>query len=110
MDNFQVRKHYEPPRLIKQGKLARVTALDSDFISIVQTTSDLRLKQDVRPIGFTAHGLPYYSFRYIGRPGVYEGVMAQEVLSVVPDAVVLGDDGYLRVNYEMLGVPFRRVH
>jgi hypothetical protein len=110
MEKIQHRKHYEAPRLIKRNKLAIITADDSGLISVIPTVSDLRLKQGIRQIGFTAHGLPYYSFRYLGQPGVYEGVMAQEVLAVVPDAVVLGEDGYLRVNYEMLGVPFRRIH
>ncbi len=109
MDNFQVRKLYVAPQLIKREVLSRITAFDT-FISIdTSTVSDVRLKRDVRQIGFTAHDLPYYSFRYLDRPGVYEGVMAQDVLGVMPDAVLLGDDGYLRVNYEKLGVPFRRI-
>jgi len=33
--------------------------------------------------------------------------MAQEVGLVRPDAVERGDDGYLRVHYEMLGLRFR---
>jgi hypothetical protein len=110
MEIAKVRKFYVAPRLINQGKLARVTALDSDLISVVQAESDMRLKQDIRQIGFTAHGVPYYRFRYIDRPGVFEGVMAQDVLGVMPDAVLLGDDGYLRVSYDTLGVPFRQVH
>ena len=33
--------------------------------------------------------------------------MAQEVQAVRPDAVVRGQDGYLRVFYEKLGVKFQ---
>jgi hypothetical protein len=33
--------------------------------------------------------------------------MAQEVALIQPKAVVHGFDGYLRVNYGLLGVPFR---
>jgi hypothetical protein len=33
--------------------------------------------------------------------------MAQEVQSVVPDAVVRGRDGYLQVFYEKLGLEFQ---
>ena len=72
--------------------------------------SDLRLKTDVRRIGTAAHGLPLYSFRYIGETGLYEGVMAQDVLGVMPEAVSVAEDGYYRVDYEMLGIPFRRLH
>jgi len=35
---------------------------------------------------------------------VYVGVMAQEVQSVRPEAVMRGHDGYLWVNYDMLGL------
>ncbi len=35
---------------------------------------------------------------------MYVGVMAQEVAEKVPSAVVTGADGYLRVNYQQLGL------
>ena len=35
------------------------------------------------------------------------GVMAQEVQTVVPEAVVWGRDGYLRVFYDKLGLEFQ---
>jgi hypothetical protein len=38
---------------------------------------------------------------------MYVGVMAQEVQSVMPEAVVRGRDGYLRVHYERLGLKFQ---
>jgi hypothetical protein len=71
--------------------------------------SDLRLKTDVRQVGTTAHDLPLYTFRYIGKDGQYEGVMAQDVLKVMPLAVSVGEDGYYRVNYDMLGIPVANV-
>jgi hypothetical protein len=71
--------------------------------------SDLRLKEDVRCIGITVFGLPLYHFKYLGRPETYEGVMAHEVLQVMPGAVSLGADGYHRVNYSALGTSMRRV-
>jgi hypothetical protein len=37
----------------------------------------------------------------------YVGVMAQEVAQVAPEAVMRGRDGYLRVNYDKLGVKFQ---
>jgi hypothetical protein len=74
-----------------------------------QQGSDLRLKQDVRCVGTTVFGLPLYHFKYIGKPETYEGVMAHEVLQVMPDAVSRGEDGYYRVNYSALGTSMRRV-
>lgn len=71
--------------------------------------SDVRLKEDVRCIGTTVFGLPLYQFKYIGAPETYEGVMAQDVLQVMPSAVSRGADGYYRVNYGALGTSMRRV-
>ena len=71
--------------------------------------SDVRLKEDVRCIGTTVFGLPLYHFKYLGRPETYEGVMAHEVLQVMPGAVSLAADGYYRVNYGALGTSMRRV-
>jgi hypothetical protein len=71
--------------------------------------SDIRLKTDIERIGTAAHGLPLYAFSYIGEPGRYEGVMAQDVLPVMPEAVSTGADGFYRVDYAMLGIPFRRL-
>ena len=43
------------------------------------------------------------------RPKHYEGVMAQDVLQVMPGAVSLGADGYYRVNYGALGTSMRQL-
>ena len=43
-------------------------------------------------------------FSYNGGAKAYVGVMAQEVQQVMPEAVTRGSDGYLRVNYEKLGL------
>jgi hypothetical protein len=77
--------------------------------SIGDDTSDLRLKEDVQRVGTTEFGLPLYHFKYLGRPETYEGVMAHEVLQVMPDAVSRGEDGYYRVNYSALGTSMRQV-
>src|SRR5215471_12454930 len=52
-----------------------------------QPVSDIRLKTDITRIGTGAHGLPIYTFRYVGESELYEGVMAQDVLPVMPTAV-----------------------
>jgi hypothetical protein len=66
--------------------------------------SDIRLKHDVVLIGHLENGLGFYRFAYNGSEKAYVGVMAQEVQSVEPDAVVVGRDGYLRVFYDKLGL------
>jgi hypothetical protein len=72
--------------------------------------SDVRLKDRIVPIGSTLHGLPLYRFHYRGADEAYCGVMAQDVLEVMPQAVTVGSDGFYRVNYAMLGIKMRRVH
>jgi hypothetical protein len=62
--------------------------------------SDARAKRNIERIGMF-RGFPAYRYEYLdGTPSV--GVLAQEVLVTRPDAVTLGDDGFLRVNYGAL--------
>jgi Chaperone of endosialidase len=70
------------------------------------TSSDIRLKHDITLLGHLDNGLGFYRFVYNGGSESYVGVMAQEVRAVVPDAVVRGEDGYLKVNYNRLGIMF----
>jgi polysaccharide export outer membrane protein len=66
--------------------------------------SDIRLKHDIVLLGRLANGLGFYRFSYNGSDKIYVGVMAQEVEAVMPQAVVRGRDGYLRVYYGQLGL------
>lgn len=66
--------------------------------------SDIRLKQDISPLGRTDNGLGLYRYRYNWSEQLYVGVMAQEVEKVVPAAVTKGPDGFMRVNYDSIGL------
>jgi hypothetical protein len=68
--------------------------------------SDIRLKHDIVRLGELDNGLGFYRFSYNGSDKAYVGVMAQEVQTVMPEAVTRGRDGYLRVYYDRVGVPF----
>ena len=68
--------------------------------------SDIRSKHDIALIGRLDNGLGFYRFSYNGSNKAYVGVMAQEVQTVMPSAVVRGPDGYLRVFYDKLGLKF----
>ncbi|MEM6371351.1 MAG: tail fiber domain-containing protein [Pseudomonadota bacterium] len=72
-------------------------------------TSDVQLKTDITRVGTTVHGLPLYQFRYIGGDQMFEGVMAQDVAKVMPEAVVPFAYGFSSVNYERLGITMRAV-
>jgi Protein of unknown function (DUF3300)/Chaperone of endosialidase len=66
--------------------------------------SDVRLKHDITLLGHLDNGLGFYRFSYNGSDKAYVGVIAQEVQTVVPEAVVRGSDGYWKVLYGRLGV------
>ena len=69
--------------------------------------SDMMLKHDISLLGHLDNGLGFYRFTYNGGDKAYVGVMAQEVETVMPAAVLRGSDGYLRVFYDKLGLKFQ---
>jgi hypothetical protein len=69
--------------------------------------SDMMLKHDISLLGHLDNGLGFYRFSYNGSDKAYVGVMAQEVQTVMPTAVLRGSDGYLRVFYDKLGLKFQ---
>ena len=69
-------------------------------------SSDIRLKEDIKLIGKSPSDINIYEFKYIGKEGVYEGVMAQEV----PWATSVDDNGYLLVDYSKVDVEFKKLH
>ena len=72
--------------------------------------SDRRTKENIARIGSHPLGMGLYLFDY--KPQYREqcgsgrqfGVMADEVEAIVPEAVSMGEDGFKRVDYGMLGV------
>ena len=66
--------------------------------------SDITLKHDIALLGRLDNGLGFYRFSYNGSNRAYVGVMAQEVQAIAPEAVTRGQDGYLRVYYDRLGI------
>lgn len=62
--------------------------------------SDVRLKEDIRPVGKLKDGQNVYSYRYKGLPQTHVGLLAQEVEEKRPEAVSTHPSGYKMVNYE----------
>jgi hypothetical protein len=70
--------------------------------------SDIRTKENIKAIGWLPNGLPVYEYEY--KPewkneaghGKFIGVMAQEVETIVPEAIITRPDGYKMVNYGAL--------
>jgi len=73
--------------------------------ALTAITSDIRLKDDIKLVGKSPSGIKIYNFKYKGDDKKYQGVMAHQV----PEASFVGDDGYLKVNYNKLDVEFKEV-
>ncbi len=70
-------------------------------------TSDVRLKKDICYID-TVEGIDVYSFRYKGKKKRHIGVMAQDIMYSIADAVK-NINGYLAVDYSKLPAAVRGV-
>jgi hypothetical protein len=59
--------------------------------------SDMRLKDNIKHLGYTEGGYPWYEYDI---NGVREqGVMAQDLLVLLPEAVIQDEDGFYSVDY-----------
>ena len=74
-------------------------------------TSDRRLKQDIELVGRDERtGLNLYEFAYKSDPTArYLGVMADEVLQVMPSAVHTNAEGFMSVDYAALGLEMTKL-
>jgi hypothetical protein len=66
--------------------------------------SDRRLKKDRTRVATNPAGFGIYRFKYLWSDVEHTGVLAQEVLDVVPAAVSRGDNGFLQVDYAAIGM------
>lgn len=112
------KKNYTIPRLINYGKVRTLTQAGTGrFVESFfnpknpnRKPSDRITKQNIVKIGDHPFGIGLYLFDY--RPEYREeyghgrqfGVMADEVETVMPEAVSIHPDGYKMVDYGMLGV------
>ena len=74
-------------------------------IGSILSFSDIRLKENVMKVGEVEPGVGWYTWTWndtakaMGIDDPTEGVMAQELIKVDPSAVLMGEDGYYRVDY-----------
>lgn len=65
--------------------------------------SDIRLKKNIKLVGETkVHHIPIYEFQYIweaDNDNFHVGVMAQDVMPKIPDAVIIDAMGFGKVDY-----------
>ena len=74
-------------------------------------SSDRRLKQDIELVGRDERtGLNLYEFAYKDMPHErWRGVMADEVLQVMPSAVHTNAEGFMSVDYAALGLEMTKL-
>lgn len=103
------RRKWETPTIsvlaFRDTRVKAVTTTDGILIShnLNSLLSDIRAKRDIVAVGRLDNGIGIYRYRYRGHDQAYVGVIAQEVAQIVPEAVAVGEDGYLRVDYARLG-------
>jgi len=89
----------------KQSALGQAANIGATLGAAYLKSSDIRLKTEIKRIGKLPNGIPVYRWEWTkeakeivdGQPAF--GVLAQEVLDFMPDAVVMGTDGYYKVDY-----------
>ena len=101
--NFEANTYFARV-ILTRAATNQTVILHSLKLQVSFIPSDFRLKHDIALLGHLDNGMGFYRFSYNGSDKAYVGVMAQEVETIVPDAVVRGEDGYLRVAYERLGL------
>lgn len=73
--------------------------------------SDIVYKQNVNLIGKSNDGLNIYQFNYKGETGLYEGVIAQELIGTdFENALSLNTDGLYEVDYNKIDVEFKKLN
>lgn len=93
-------------RQITQGNVGSLNDGKGNMTKIC----DRACKTNVTRVGTHPMGIGLYLFDYKAEfqeaagSGRQFGVMADEVVAVMPKAVVMHPDGYKRVNYAMLGI------
>jgi hypothetical protein len=68
--------------------------------------SDIRLKTNIEALSISRKGYNLYKFQYIdeNNENTYVGVMAQDIISRNPEAVIQNESGFYMVRYAQLGL------
>ena len=86
--------------------VGRANAANSNMTSLgaaaITAFSDRRLKTNITRIGTHPLGIGWYEFDYLWGEHA-QGVMADELQPVMPEAVVMHPSGYAMVNYALIG-------
>lgn len=92
-----VQNQYQQQQQRRQNILSGLFGLGSTVAGVF---SDRRLKSNIERIGTHPIGIGLYSYDINGARAT--GVMADEVMEVMPEAVILDPSGYYRVRYDLI--------
>jgi hypothetical protein len=91
------------------GTLATAEVVDASQV-VADAYSDKRLKKDITYIGKSDKGYNIYSFTYKTNPKrKFSGVMGDEIQKILPEAISIDENGYLKVKYSMLDVELAEI-
>ena len=73
--------------------------------------SDIQYKENLNLIGVSNNGLNIYEFNYKNEEGLYQGVIAQELIGTTFEkALSLNIDGLYEVDYNKIDVEFKKIN
>ena len=110
-DPRRPRKPPKPPKIEPQSNSSSwlSAGLGVAATALPLILSDQRLKNNIVKVGQSESGINIYEFNYKNESQRYTGVMAQELLDSHPEAVSVGEDGFYRVNYDLIDVNMQPV-
>lgn len=72
--------------------------------------SDIYYKENIKLIGKSKSNINIYQFNYKGEEGLYQGVIAQELIGTIfEDSLMLDDNGKYLVDYNKIDVKFKKL-
>lgn len=69
------------------------------------SSSDIRLKKNLVRLGETPAGIPLYAFNYLWEDeddNIHIGVLAQQIEEIIPEAVIINENGFRLVDYRRI--------
>jgi hypothetical protein len=70
--------------------------------------SDERLKENIIKVKYSESGIPIYHFNYKGDNTTWTGTMAQDLLKLGREDAVTEDNGYYKVDYNLIDVNMKK--
>jgi hypothetical protein len=73
--------------------------------------SDIQYKENLNLVGISNSGLNIYTFNYKNEEGLYQGVIAQELIGTkFEDALSKNSEGLYEVDYSKIDVEFKKIN